>query len=429
LNGGDQVSSLSGLTVTGRRLNARGTLDLLDRASMVLNGDVNGNPTNDTLLIQLDPSDSNYVEAYRNSARQARVLKSSLTRIDVNGLGGDDTITVDINVKIPVHVFGGFGNDILIGGGGGDVIHGGPGTDRADYSNHDTRGISATVGSGVDDGYADADLSTPGNQPEGDDISAETEEVWGTGGPDTLTGREMNNVLVGRAGADTLSGSGGDDHLVGSDGNDTLFGGDGNDWLEGEAGADLLQGNSGHDALSGGSDAFNSIDIVDYADKGVGVQITLDANSNDGNGTDENGGVGGVGGPRDYVQSDIEEVRATAHDDTIDGTPRSADVRVLVFEGADVVVCGSGNDYLDGGADVDHLDGGDGNDIIYGRGGHDGLYGGKGDDTLYMRDSDDDTYHGGYSTLASSLWGNDSAQRDAAPNDEGDKTTIDTFLA
>lgn len=216
-----------------------------------------------------------------------------------------------------------------------------------------------------------------------------------------------------------MNGGSGNDTLAGGDGNDTLFGGDGNDVLHGEADNDLMQGNAGADTFYGGS----GIDVVDYADKAAGVTVFLDSDDDDGNSTD------GPSGARDYVTADVEELRATAQADTISAAARTAGVRLFGFEGSDVIVSGSGNDYIEGGANDDHLDGADGNDTILAGTGYDGVYGGAGDDTLYIRNSDNDLYYGGYSGWNTVTAGFDQAQRDAAPDDESDKNSIDQFLA
>jgi hypothetical protein len=54
LNGGDAKSSLSGKTVTGRRLNVFNTLNLLSSATVTVNGDENGAATADTILCILE---------------------------------------------------------------------------------------------------------------------------------------------------------------------------------------------------------------------------------------------------------------------------------------------------------------------------------------------------------------------------------------
>lgn len=87
--------------------------------------------------------------------------------------------------------------------------------------------------------------------------------IWGSNGPDYLTGGE---------GVDRLCGLGGDDVLIGDLGDDLLLGHSGWDEIYGEDGNDLLLGGSGGDALSGGlgNDAIGAGPGWDYLDGGSG---------------------------------------------------------------------------------------------------------------------------------------------------------------
>ncbi|MDB5335920.1 MAG: hypothetical protein JWN70_1539 [Planctomycetaceae bacterium] len=53
----------------------------------------------------------------------------SPTRLIVNGLAGNDSITVDTRLTLPAELNGGTGNDTLSGGSGDDILNGGDGTD------------------------------------------------------------------------------------------------------------------------------------------------------------------------------------------------------------------------------------------------------------------------------------------------------------
>jgi Ca2+-binding RTX toxin-like protein len=94
---------------------------------------------------------------------------------EVNGGGGDDSITVSPKVLLPVTLRGGPGNDTLRGGGGADKLVG-----------------------GIDD-----------------------DSLFGRGGNDSLFGGPGSNSLFGGAGNDFLSG-GPNDKLVGGSGKNVL---------------------------------------------------------------------------------------------------------------------------------------------------------------------------------------------------------------
>lgn len=120
------------------------------------------------------------------------------------------------DVKLPLHLAGGKGNDHLEGGQGDDIIAGGAGRDYL---------------------YGDR----------GHDL------LLGGAGSDLLYGGPGVDLLRGGAGHDYLQGGLGPDHLQGGAGQDILFGGQGGDHLEGGSGADLLVGGLGRDMLIGGS--------------------------------------------------------------------------------------------------------------------------------------------------------------------------------
>lgn len=107
--------------------------------------------------------------------------------------------------------------------------------------------------------------------------SLSTEQVFGSGGADSLTMSAADDFVLARGGNDVITlglgddvalGGTGDDTLRGEGGADLLIGGAGNDSLEGGDGSDLLAGSAGNDQLSGGADA-------DILIGGLGSDIVL----------------------------------------------------------------------------------------------------------------------------------------------------------
>ncbi|MBE9169212.1 calcium-binding protein [Pleurocapsales cyanobacterium LEGE 06147] len=168
-------------------------------------------------------------------------------QFEINGLGGDETFTVnslagtdvqkvtfngnDGNDRLNANLTavnivadGGNGNDILNGGSVDDTLNGGDGDD-----NLQGNGGNDTLNGGL------------GN-----------DTLNGGDGDDRLNGGDGNDFLFGGLGNDTLNGEDGDDRLNGGDGNDFLFGGLGNDTLNGGDGDDRLNGGLGNDTLNGG---------------------------------------------------------------------------------------------------------------------------------------------------------------------------------
>src|SRR5215213_3499441 len=61
-------------------------------------------------------------------AFQTSVAEGAVTRIEVNGLGGNDYIDLR-TVQLPATVDAGRGNDVVLGGSGGNTVRGGDGND------------------------------------------------------------------------------------------------------------------------------------------------------------------------------------------------------------------------------------------------------------------------------------------------------------
>jgi|GEM_PF-1875731 len=220
--------------------------------------------------------------------------------------------------------------------------------------------------------------------------------LLGTAGADILTGDTLNDTLLGMAGADFLSGGGGDDLLRGGDGRDTLDGGAGADTadysdktagvsigltptgdtvvvvgglaedtlrnvehLSGGGGADTLTGNAlansilggdGDDRLKGGPgadtlDGGAGSDTVDYTDKTTAVAVTLNG---------ANDVVVQVGGAAEDVLRNVENITATAANDTLIGDAR--DNLFIGGAGDDLLIGGAGRDVMDGANGVDTAD-------------------------------------------------------------------------
>ena len=117
--------------------------------------------------------------------------------IQVFGLGGNDTITLDeSNGALPrANLFGGAGNDVLTGGSGGDQLFGQTGNDT----------------------------------------------LLGKGGFDLLFGGTENDVLTGGDADDQVFGESGDDRMIWNPGDDT-------DLNEGGADTDTTEVNGGDGA-------------------------------------------------------------------------------------------------------------------------------------------------------------------------------------
>jgi Ca2+-binding RTX toxin-like protein len=248
----------------------------------------------------------------------------------IEGVGGWGTDTLH----------GGSGKDVLWGGGSMDSLDGGPGADfiagggGTDVVHYDYAPSAVVVS--LDDAAND------GPSGEGDNVTADVENVIGSAYNDFLFGSSSANVLEGRGGSDVIDGRGGNDTLKGGPEGDSLRGDAGDDTLDGEAGGDFLYGGPG-------------TDLVTYAARSASVAASIDGAMND-----------GEAGEADSIASDVENLRG-----------------------------GNGADTLTGSAAANVLDGGPRNDVLNGAGGDDTLVGGPGPLGSWFVTPDDDVLNGG----------------------------------
>lgn len=244
-----------------------------------------------------------------------------LTKLNINGGAGDDTIdgSLSVNASLALNAIMGDGNDSVIGTPANDTILGEAGNDfivggsGADSINGGDGNDNISSGSGND-----TILGGNGN----DTIDAGAND-------DTITGDAGNDSILAGDGIDTIDGGINDDFLDGGIGNDSIRGGVGNDRIAGRAGADTIDGGDGADTIKGGSEN-DSI-------------------------------LGGAG--NDLVDGELGN-------DTINGQGDN-----------DFLLGGDGNDSILGGAGNDTCVGGVGNDTVLGQGGTDKVLGGSGTGT------------------------------------------------
>ncbi len=306
--------------------------------------------------------------------------------LEVNALGGNDTVTVGAGLATPLALVadGGEGDDLLTGGDGNDTLLGGAGNDTLNGgAGNDT--LTGGSGSDVHNGGAGDDLMI-WNPGDGSDVieggpgtdthrfngsganevmaasangsrvtftrdvgnitmdigTTEVLEVNALGGNDTVTANAGLAALI----AITVDGGEGDDTLTGGDGNDTLRGGAGNDTLNGGAGNDTLTGGPGTDVHNGGAGddlmIWNPGDGSDVIEGGPGT----DTHRFNGSGANEvmaasaNGSrvtftrdVGNI--TMDIGTTEVLEVNALGGNDTVTATTGLAGLTALAFDGGD----------------------------------------------------------------------------------------------
>ena len=287
---------------------------------------------------------------------------TSIERIELNGLDGDDVIDATaLTQDVELIVNGGRGNDIAtLGGGddrfiwnpgdGSDVVDGRDGTDTLEFNGSDdveTFTISDSQG-GVqllrDVGNIQMDLT-----------NIERIELNGLDGDDVIDAtaltQDVELVVNGGRGNDTATLGAGDDRFIWNPG-------DGSDVVDGRDGTDTLEFN--------GSDDVETFTI---SDSQGGVQLLRD--------------VGNI--QMDLTSIERIELNGLDGDDVIDATALTQDVELIVNggRGDDTATLGAGDDRF-------IWNPGDGSDVVDGRDGTDTLEfnGSDADEEFTISDAD-----------------------------------------
>jgi CSLREA domain-containing protein len=179
--------------------------------------------------------------------------------------GGDDVITIESGVSVPVLVLGGDGNDTLVDNAGKATLAGGSGIDVSVALHPDALVVGGSTGSDViqvaSTGNAGAVAVTVNSQLLGTFTPTGRIIVFGQAGNDDIEvsgSITLSAWLYGGDGNDRLKGGAGHDLLFGEAGDDLLIGGGGRDLLIGGLGADRIVGNAGDDILIGGRTVFDA---------------------------------------------------------------------------------------------------------------------------------------------------------------------------
>jgi Ca2+-binding RTX toxin-like protein len=211
-----------------------------------------------------DDAEKFNISAVGNGARVTRDVDNvildlvGVESVDVNAMGGADTITVgDLSATAVTAVNLDVGP---AGDGAADavIVNGTAGNDQIDVSIAGLRVIGLHAPVSLTNLAASDSLTINGGGGD-DDINAASIPA----GTFKLTenGEAGNDTLTGSRGNDTLIGGDGDDFFLGFRGNDTAFMDDGNDtfeWDQGD-GSDTVEGQGGRDTLlfNGSNDAEN----------------------------------------------------------------------------------------------------------------------------------------------------------------------------
>ena len=257
---------------------ARAEFERLNLGNFVLDVDnveqfeINGGGGDDTLTVK-DLTGTDVQKVFFNGGDGNDSLDASLSNVEIiaNGGAGNDFLSGSSVPEIIDTLDGGTGDDTIVGNRGNDVMIGGDGNDLFIWNNGDGSDImegdgwydTTQVNGAVDNGD-NFELRANGARAEFERLNlgnfvldvdnVEQFEINGGGGDDTLTVKDLTGTDVQKV------------FFNGGDGNDildasqtfvpvTAWGGVGNDSLTGGHGNDYLDGNEGNDTLVGGAGA------------------------------------------------------------------------------------------------------------------------------------------------------------------------------
>ncbi len=412
--------------------------DLIDGGDGDDTQQVNGNETlGDNFVIQdgmMDPMRVDFQRLDGGMGLGPFALDiGTVENLDLNSLGGDDTITaMDLSTGlIGLDLAGGDDNDQITGSVDADVIDAGAGNDNVvAFQGDDTIMLGAgddtntwNNGDGsdlIDGGDGDDLQQVNGNMMLGDNFqiqdgmmdpmrvdfqrldggmglgpftldigTVETLDLNSLGGDDTIAAMGLssgligldlesgddNDQITGSAGADVIDAGAGDDSVVGFQGDDTIMLGSGDDlntWNNGD-GSDLIDGGDGDDTqqVNGNETLGDNFVIQD----GMMDPMRVDFQRLD----------GGMGlGPFALDIGTVEnlDLNSLGGDDTITAMDLSTGLIGLDLAGGD------DNDQITGSVDADVIDAGAGNDNVVAFQGDDTIMLGAGDDTNTWNNGD-----------------------------------------
>jgi Ca2+-binding RTX toxin-like protein len=319
-----------------------------------------------------------------NTARCSNVHGLALVLKDGNDEASNNTaMPASATVPDGRGIIGGPGNDVLDGGSGADRLAGDAGDDTLSGNGHDdvlrghdgTDTLNGNRGSDIIIGHEGTDTFNGGD---GDDHLNEGESFADTdvldadtfnGGPGHDGASYFTSSLSVRVDLDGVADDGqtneGDnvtadvEDVSGGQEDDTLVGSVAGNRLDGRDGDDrLVEGTTSADADAFDADIYggdNGVDTVTYEFATANVRVDLDNVADDGRQATPVSPAEG-----DNVRPDVENVTGGAGNDSLFG---NAVANILTGNaGADFISADAGDDTLRGNAGLDPLDGGEGTD-------------------------------------------------------------------
>lgn len=195
---------------------------------------VDGDWTNDTITVGVDPANSANVRTSINGVVKT-FPANQFTTVVITAYDGNDSVQIvqpggQVLNKF-IEIYGNNGDDTIIGGDGPEYVDGQAGNDS----------------------------------------------IVGNGGNDTLHGGADNDTVIGGAGNDRICGENGNDQLRGGAGNDTILGNKGADILWGDKGSNYLDAGQFNDTIYSRNSEMDTViggAGIDQAQIDTGTDVT-----------------------------------------------------------------------------------------------------------------------------------------------------------
>jgi Ca2+-binding RTX toxin-like protein len=312
----------------------------------------NGDPVVKVTITNLDDLDDD---------PRVEIRDEQITRIEVHGLEGDDTIRNQTDLG--AQMFGESGNDTLESGDGNDEFRGGVGNDIMIGGRGDDTYFFEGLNPGRDEVHEAANVDTDTLDFSGFQsfINANLANSFSAANPNAVAVNAfMSNLQVklsSSTGIEDVVGSNSTDHITGNSRPNHLEGGGDNDRLNGAGGNDILEGQAGNDTYEFTGTNLGTDEVREDANTGedhlrftgMTTGLTIDVSKS---------------GPEFAVntgnlrlilsnESAIEKVTGTHFGDSITGNSRNNTLRGV--GGADAIQGLGGADTLEGGEGDDFL--------------------------------------------------------------------------
>ena len=179
-------------------------------------------------------------------------------KLVIDGFEGNDKIIVQEDVRVPLFITGGSGNDLIQGGSGNDTIidnygqneiHGGHGNDTIIAGGLDLAPDAPTVKTG--DGHnINGNIISGGLGRDYIEGSNNADHIVDEGGGGVIYGLDGDDVIAVTSGQNYVDSGRGNDNITAEGGRNMLFGGRGDDTINAHGGFNVIVDGSGNNSIT-----------------------------------------------------------------------------------------------------------------------------------------------------------------------------------